>query len=206
MSQFRGVLSAAVQKRVDIMLAQHKEIMEKLKDGDAAGSLGKDLSNVTPVAKLNDKLDSLRSEEDSMRELLNDAQTSGDKELVSECEEEVQRIEGARDLIEKQLIDAVLPKDEDDKEGAVLEIRAGTGGDEAALFASELLEAYTKTAKTLGWQAEVLSETRTDLGGVKEASIAITGKAGGSLGYDDSGHDDENSKPLASLGPYGFFR
>lgn len=199
-TQHRYVLSASVQRRVEAMVSKHEKIMQRLSEGEAS-SLAKELPVLAPVARLHQKISLLNNEEQSMKELLAAAISSDDKELLEECEEELRQIEVTREMIEKRVIDAVLPKDEDDTEAAIMEIRAGTGGDEAALFAAELLEAYTKGAKGKGWKVEVLHKTNTDIGGIKEASISITGSA--SYGNFE---DDDAVDPLAGLGPYGFFK
>jgi peptide chain release factor 1 len=189
---------------VEAIVTQHDDIMARLSDGGNTSSMGKELSSLAPVARVQEKLLLLDDEETSMKELLEDAISLEDKDLETECQEELQKIEDARAVLEKRVIEAVLPKDEDDVEAAILEVRAGTGGDEAALFASDLLDAYSKSAKSQGWKVETLSISKTDLGGIKEASVSISGGGGGgSYVYDDS---DENVDPLAGLGPYGFFK
>jgi peptide chain release factor 1 len=105
----------------------------------------------------------------------------------------------------------VLPKDPDDYQSdAVVEIRAGTGGDEAALFASELRETYQKTAKAMGWECDVMSESRTDLGGIKETVLSISSRSRGeitSYAEDDSNENDNDDRAIpANLGPYGFLK
>ena len=131
--------------------------------------------------------------------------STDDKELEEECRGELVKIETEMALVEKRVIDAILPKPEDDAEAAIIEVRAGTGGDEAALFAAQLMEAYAKTAKARGWKVEILHQTATDIGGIKEASLSVTGGLGGSHGYSSSG-DDTSADPFAVLGPYGFFK
>ena len=78
--------------------------------------------------------------------------------------------------MEQQVKLALLPKDEDDERNAILEIRAGTGGEEAALFAAALFRMYTRYAEGHGWRVEALSISETGLGGYKEASMEITGR------------------------------
>lgn len=184
-------------------MARHDDIMAQLSEGSGA-ALGKELPSLAPVANLHESLSSLDDEEASMKELLEDAISLEDKELEAECQEELENIEETRAQLEKRVINAVIPKDLDDVEAAILEVRAGTGGDEAALFAGELLDAYSKSAKGQGWKVETLSITKTDLGGIKEASLSISGSGGGSYGYSDS--DDGDKDPMAGLGPYGFFK
>ena len=78
--------------------------------------------------------------------------------------------------LEKQIKVLLLPKDAEDEKNAILEVRAGTGGDEAALFAAVLFEMYRRYATLQGWKFEVLDANENGLGGYKEASASITGK------------------------------
>lgn len=97
----------------------------------------------------------------------------------------------------------------DYQSNAIVEIRAGTGGDEATLFASELREAYERTAKAMRWEYDVLSENKTSLAGIKETvlSISSSGRGGGGMiSYNDGDDDDEEEDLLANLGPYGLFK
>lgn len=203
-SQIRYILSDAVQKRVDTMVAKHDEIMQRLSQGEAS-SLAKDLSLLAPVARLQQKLYALHDEMNSMKELLEEAISTDDKVLEEESQEELRKIQVELSMVEKRIIDAILPKHEDDGEAAIIEVRAGTGGDEAALFAAELMEAYAKTAKARGWKVEILHKATTDIGGIKEASLSITASGGGgSHGYTDDDHSSVD--PMVGLGPYGFFK
>ncbi len=117
-------------------------------------------------------LDVFKELED-LESLLGDS--SIDKEMRSMAEEEKRPLQIL--LVEKEQALKVLliPKDEDDERNAILEIRAGTGGDEAALFAGDLLRMYQRYAEYQGWKTEVLGISSTDIGGIKEASISIIG-------------------------------
>jgi peptide chain release factor 1 len=98
------------------------------------------------------------------------------------------------------LLDAILPHDEDDYDSdAILEVRAGTGGDEASLFCAEIFEAYQKTAKALRWKVDVLNESKTDVGGLKEGSMIVSG---GSTFWGVPG----SWTTTTPLGPYGAFK
>ena len=134
----------------------------------------------------------------SLQELYDDAVSTEDEVLQNECQMEMDDLQKRiQEHIVPSLVELSLPSIGDDgtdgSSDAVLEIRAGTGGDEAALFASELLAAYKKCAKSQSFKWDVLSSSGTDLGGIKEASVHITGS-----GY--SVHDS------SSKGPYGYFQ
>ena len=190
---------------MDEIVQKHDAILEEMNHGDAA-ALGKELSSLAPIARLHVRLVSVNEEETSLKELMEDAVQAGDDEMAQDCREELDGLETSREKLEQRLLKAVLPKDEDDfGMDAVLEIRAGTGGDEAALFAAELLNAYMSTAKSKGWKAELLSQSKTDLGGIKDSAISISGNSYSGFGMDDD-DDEEESDPMAALGPYGFFK
>jgi peptide chain release factor 1 len=194
------MLSEAVRQRMAVLVARHAAVMEQMTDGNVQA--GKELASLAPVARLHEQLLALDEEESSLKDLLREA--AGDEDMEAECQKEIERIQEKRTKLDEQALAAVLPRDPDDFEAdAILEIRAGTGGDEAALFSAELLEAYIKTAKAKGWNVEVLHEGRTDLGGVRDAVISIAGRGGVSYDYSDDG---ESADILSGLSPYGFFK
>ncbi len=100
---------------------------------------------------------------------------SSDPELRALAEEEVERLRQKIEDLEAQLRVHLIPKDPNDSKNVILEIRAGTGGEEAALFAGDLMRMYQKYAEEKGWKVSVLSSNRTGLGGIKEAVLLIEG-------------------------------
>ena len=104
------------------------------------------------------------------------------QEEISACQSELAQLEG-------ELQRLLLPKDPDDERNAFVEIRAGTGGDESALFAGDLARMYTRYAETQGWRVEVVSESPAELGGYKEVVLRVAGEgAYGRLRYESGGH------------------
>src|SRR5712692_3073750 len=99
-----------------------------------------------------------------------------DDELKAMAREELQSLQSRRDLLAAELRALLLPKDPNDEKNVILEIRAGTGGEEASLFASELFRMYSRYAERRGWQVEVLNLSQTGLGGVKEVIALINGR------------------------------
>ncbi len=99
-----------------------------------------------------------------------------DEEMKTMAREELQALESRRDLLESELRALILPRDPNDEKNVILEIRAGTGGDEASLFASELFRMYTRYAERRGWQIEVLNLSSSGLGGIKEVIALISGR------------------------------
>src|SRR5207248_11619025 len=92
------------------------------------------------------------------------------------AEDELRALRERLPDLEQQVKLALLPKDADDQRNAILEVRAGTGGDEAALFAAELFRMYQKYAALRGWRFEILDLSETGLGGFKEATASISGR------------------------------
>jgi peptide chain release factor 1 len=100
---------------------------------------------------------------------------SGDEEMRELAKEELPALEEQRDELEKQIRNLLIPKDPFDEKNAILEIRAGTGGDEASLFAGNLLRMYLKYCEKKGWKTAILSESEGTVGGYKEVQVEISG-------------------------------
>lgn len=107
------------------------------------------------------------------RELLDDKLEADFRELV---EADLEDLKEKKEKLEEKLKILLLPKDPNDEKNVIIEIRGGTGGEEAALFAADLLKMYTRYAEKQGWRSEMLSANYTDIGGFKEAIIIIEGK------------------------------
>ena len=229
--QCRGLaaLSSAIQARLQSMTERHAQILDEITNQSTTASgtssspeqLGKELSSLSVAAALHGELQALDAEECSYRDLLDDP------ELRAECRTELRRLARDRARLEARITDAVLalrrPRDNDDTEDdnadadAIIEVRAGTGGEEAGLFANELLNSYVKTARALRWKAEILSQAKTDLGGIREASVLVSGRnvelelpAAADINVDDNDTDDDtnNSNNIisVSVSPYGAFK
>ena len=99
-----------------------------------------------------------------------------DPDIGSMAEEELRKLEEKKRKLEEDLTIKLLPKDYRDERNVILEIRAGTGGEEAALFAGDLLRMYLRYAERKGWKVEIMSSNPTDLGGYKEVTVSIQGK------------------------------
>jgi len=112
-----------------------------------------------------------------------------DTELAAMAEEEIGAAQAELAALEAQLQTLLVPRDPDDGRNAFLEIRAGTGGDEAALFAGDLARMYTRYAERRGWQVETISASPADLGGYKELVLRLVGpRAYGTLRFESGGH------------------
>jgi peptide chain release factor 1 len=168
----------SLEQKLDQVLAHFEGLREKLsstvEDPSEFAKLSKEYSDLTPIAEKIMERQSLLQETATLQEFLSD--DSLDKELRTMGEEDLQRIHERLPLLSHEIQVLLLPKDVDDERNAILEIRAGTGGDEAALFGADLLRMYQRYAELQGWRFELMHESDTGLGGIKEASASISGK------------------------------
>ncbi|MFA5413115.1 MAG: peptide chain release factor 1 [Patescibacteria group bacterium] len=110
-------------------------------------------------------------------------------EMAAIAKEELEKIRQERSVLEAEIKEELTPKDPLDKRNIIVEIRAGAGGDEAALFAAQLFRMYSRFAERKGWQARLISANRTDLGGFKEIIFSVIGKgAWGNLKFESGVH------------------
>ena len=146
-------------------------------DSRRAAALGAELRFTSKAVKADETLVGLEKELAEAKALL----AESDGEMRAMAEEEVRRLTPAVESAREQLIRAILPPNPDDSRNAMVEIRAGTGGDEASLFAGDLLRAYTRFAERKGWKCELMSLAQSDLGGVREAVLLIEGEGATAL-------------------------
>lgn len=139
---------------------------------DALAGYSKEYSDLEPIAQEITALNDAKRERSDLAALADGT----DKEMADLAAEELRALDSRLPDLERQVQIHLLPKDEADEKNAILEVRAGTGGDEAALFAADLLEMYRRYAGLQGWRFELLEAADTELGGVKEASATITGR------------------------------
>ena len=142
-------------------------------DGDAFRLMSMELSELAPVVEQVEELRRTRGELNEARAL---AEEETDPEMRRMAEDEAREIEARLPDLERAVQRALLPKDAADQKNAILEIRAGTGGDEAALFAGDLFGMYQKYAQQHGWRFEVMDVSESDVGGYKEAIAEISGR------------------------------
>ena len=135
--------------------------------------LSKEFAGLDPVVATINTLREAEEELAGLREMLSDG--SEDQEMASLAREEIAELEPKIEELEQTLKVQLLPKDEADDKGVIIELRAGTGGDEAALFASDLFRMYSRYAEINNWKVEVLDSSENDLGGYKEITASING-------------------------------
>jgi peptide chain release factor 1 len=134
--------------------------------------LGRRLGALRPLLEVGGRYRAALSELDDGNALLED----DDPEMADFARAEVERLETTISALETELRILLTPKDPNDEKNAIFEIRAGTGGDEAALFAADLFRMYSRYAESLGWKINTLSVSETDGGGFKEIIVSVSGQ------------------------------
>ncbi|MEE9374862.1 MAG: peptide chain release factor 1 [Rhizobiaceae bacterium] len=164
------------QEKIDQLLDRHKELetqMSSNPDHETYVKLAKEFSDLGPVIEKVKELEASKEELHGLVELLTDADI--DPEMKEMAELEMPELKQVIDQNEADLQFLLLPKDAADDKNVILEVRAGTGGSEAALFAGDLFRMYQRHAETHGWKVEVMSESAGEVGGYKEIIALITG-------------------------------
>ena len=159
--------------------SRHRELEGMLSSSEALNAeeitkISKELSELAPIAE---KVLELRSIENELNEAKNMLSDNTDDELEVLIKSEINDLSNRLPILKNELQRLLLPRDEADEKNAILEVRAGTGGDEAALFASSLFSMYQKYSIIKGWRFEILEVSETAIGGYKEAIASITGRS-----------------------------
>lgn len=164
----------------DKVLARHAELSAALAgeagttDAQSFVRMSKEVAELDPVVAGIKALRQLQAEMADAQLMMEDA--SAEPGMKGLAEEEFYALKERLPQLEREVQISLLPKDEADEKNAILEVRAGTGGEEAALFAAELFRMYERYAALRGWRFEVLGVNDTGLGGIKEATAGITGR------------------------------
>ena len=169
----------SLEENMDKVLARRAEIEDKLASGtpmspDELTKLSRELADVKPVAEQILKVRGLTQAIEDAKAIIAEGET--DKDMIEMAELEIEELSAQIPEEEHALKLLLLPKDADDARNAILEVRAGTGGDEAALFAGDLFGMYQRMATRYGWRFEVLEVSETGIGGYKEAAATISGQ------------------------------
>jgi peptide chain release factor 1 len=163
-------------ERIRQIEARRDELAASMARSDLAPDqfvkLSKDYAELEPVAQAAHEVRRLRQERDALSFMVEE---EGDPELKAMAADELAALREQLTAADRQLALALLPKDAADQRSAILEIRAGTGGDEAALFAGDLMRMYQRYADSQGWRTELISASPAELGGYKEVVVSITG-------------------------------
>jgi peptide chain release factor 1 len=163
--------------KLERVVARHEELRHAMTAADLDarqfGKLSKEYSELEPVVEAIISLRKMRQELDGLKTMMSEG---GDAEMKALAESEYFALKDKLPEMERQLQIMLLPKDAADEKNAILEVRAGTGGDEAALFAGELFRMYQRYAALHGWKFEIMELTETGIGGYKEAIANISGR------------------------------
>ena len=180
-----------MEARLRQALARAEEVARLLADPDTARNpsalkqLGRENARLDVIRLTHQRLERLTAELDQAREVLQDR----DPELAQLARADVDRLRPELTRLEAELAELLVPADPLDDRDAIVEIRAGTGGDEAALFAAELFRMYTRFCERRRWKIEVTELSEGTLGGLKEAIFTVRGpKAYGTLRYESGVH------------------
>ena len=168
----------SIMDRLDGVISRHAELSALMASGDLDPSQYTDYSReyaeLSPVVEKAQAMKDSQAELADLEELIGDPETDPEMKQLAEAERD--EIRYRLPELEEALRVLLLPKDAADEKNAILEIRAGTGGDEAALFAGDLMRMYQRYAEVHGWRTEFLDMSETELGGVKEAALSIAGR------------------------------
>ncbi len=165
--------------KLDFILEKYQELSEKVADpaviSDQANwqKYMKEMAELEPIVKAYQKYKKMKSELDDAWEIVN---MEDDEEMREMAKEEARGLEAGIADLEQEMKILLLPKDPNDDKNVILEVRAGTGGDEAALFGGDLLRMYLRYAERKRWKTEIIDMNDTGIGGVKEATVMIKGK------------------------------
>jgi peptide chain release factor 1 len=162
--------------KLDGILARHAELGRTMAEagGERYAFLAKEYAELEPIAGGIREWRAAEQEAAGLKEMI--ADPGLDREMRALAEDELRQLERRLPELEHAVKVALLPRDEADARGAILEIRAGTGGEEAALFAGDLYRMYQRYAELRGWRFEPLSVSDTGRGGIKEVIVAIKGR------------------------------
>jgi peptide chain release factor 1 len=165
--------------KLDSIVTRYKQLSQALASGTIhdpkdIAKLSKEFSDLREIAGVIEKFQATQKEAQDIEALLKDP--SIDPDLKAIAESEMLQLKQTLLDLEHHIKVLLLPKDADDERNAILEIRAGTGGEEAALFGADLMRMYQRYAEYRGWRVDILSLSETGIGGVKEASMNISGK------------------------------
>ncbi|WP_137391814.1 peptide chain release factor 1 [Rhodoligotrophos defluvii] len=166
-----------ISDKLDRVLDRFRTIEAELSAGPEPSQyvkLSKEYAELEPVAKAAQVLQAAEREAADLTRLIEAADT--DRELRALAETELEELNGRLDELHNQMKLLLLPKDAADEKNVIIEVRAGTGGDEAALFAGDLFRMYQRYAALKGWTVEIISASEAELGGYKEIIAAISGR------------------------------
>ena len=169
-------MTSLPKDKLDRLVERWHTIQAELNAGASQATyvkLTREFAELSPVVEAISALHALEKEQADLEAMAADA--GSDREMAAMAREELEALKPRLADLEQKLRIELLPKDSADERSAILEVRAGTGGDEAALFAADLFRMYSRYADLHGWKTEIISMSENDLGGYKEIIASITG-------------------------------
>ena len=192
-------------KKLELVLQKYEELSLTVSDPDVIANQSewqkriKEMGEMEPIVTKYREYKKVEDDLASTKELLDESGL--DDEMREMAKEELKDLDERKEALTKELRIALLPKDPNDEKNVILEVRAGTGGEEAALFGADLLRMYTRYAERRGWKTELLDVNDTGIGGVKEATLMIKGKGAYSrLKYESGVHRVQRVPETESAG------
>jgi peptide chain release factor 1 len=171
-------VNPSLERKLESIVERAQEVSALLADPEVIGEsnrfreLSVEYSQLSPVVQCFEELQKARNDERSAQEMLKDP----DPDLRNMASEELEHAQARCKELELDLQKHLLPRDPNDNKNVFLEIRAGTGGDEAAIFAGDLFRMYTRFAEAQGWDIEIINQSEGEHGGYKEIIARVTGK------------------------------
>jgi peptide chain release factor 1 len=156
-----------------------EKINEQLSDPDIVNNqekliaLSKERSELIEVVEAFDKYDMVLRNIEGNREII---EKGDDRELAEMAESELEELKSEKEKLEEEIKYILIPKDPNDNKDVIVEVRAGTGGDEAGLFAFDLYRMYSRFAEVKGWKKEIIDISESGLGGIKEVVFSLNGQ------------------------------
>ncbi|PHI95347.1 peptide chain release factor 1 [Parasaccharibacter apium] len=167
-------MSAAIEHKLELIIARFEELQVLMASGEVEGEAFSRLSR--DYAAMEEPVAAIRAWQEGQKRLKEAQSLLQDPEMKELAQQELEEVEAEMPALEQAMQLALLPRDDADERSAILEVRPAAGGDEAALFAAELFEAYRRFAENNGWRFEVMSLTESELSGMKEGMATITGR------------------------------
>jgi peptide chain release factor 1 len=178
--------------KLDETVSRYSEITMQMSQQEVASDqvlymqLAKERSQIEPIVETYTRYKSLKADIAGHKEIIDSAD---DKELVEMALSEIKELKENFEVLEQELKVLLIPKDPNDSKDVIVEIRAGTGGDEAALFAADIYRMYSRYAETKNWKLEIISVSESGVGGLKEVTFSLQGSdVYGSMKFESGVH------------------
>ncbi|GAA4876747.1 peptide chain release factor 1 [Ferrimonas pelagia] len=182
-------MKPSVYAKLEALVERYEEVQALLGEPDVLADQDRFRGLTKEYAQLEEVVKAFRAYQQSQEDIETAQEMMSDPDMAEMAKEELEEAQANTVRLEDELQILLLPKDPKDDNDCFVEIRAGAGGDEAAIFAGDLLRMYSKFAETTGWKVELMSATQSDMGGYKEVIAKISGDAVyGKMKFESGGH------------------